>query len=338
MVKSLKSPCIVTFAILNKMISKDLIEARKILDANGVIGFPTETVYGLAGNIFSEIALRNIFEIKKRPFYNPLIVHLKNKEQLGLVAKEIPQKALMLAEEFWPGPLTLVLKKKNCVSDLVSAGKDTVAVRIPNHPMALELLTMLDYPLAAPSANPFQCISPTSAKHVEDYFGEIVPVVVDGGNCKRGLESTIIGFDDDKVILYRLGALSIESIESVVGEIVVLNENNKNPDAPGMLSKHYSPRKRLILTSNMTETINENLDKQIGVLSLDSQFESNTILHSEVLSKDGNLIAAASKLYAALHRLDMASIDLIIAERMPDIGIGRTMNDRLVRAANNERD
>jgi L-threonylcarbamoyladenylate synthase len=173
---------------------------------------------------------------------------------------------------------------------------------------------------------------------VEDYFGEIVPVVVDGGNCKRGLESTIIGFDDDKVILYRLGALSIESIESVVGEIVVLNENNKNPDAPGMLSKHYSPSKRLILTSNMTETIYENLDKQIGVLSLDSQFESNTILHSEVLSKDGNLIAAASKLYAALHRLDMASIDLIIAERMPDIGIGRTMNDRLVRAANNERD
>jgi len=317
------------------MISKDLFEAKKILDANGIIGFPTETVYGLAGNIFSEAALRNIFEVKKRPLYNPLIVHIKNKDQLELIAKEIPKKAIKLAEEFWPGPLTLVLKKKERVSDIISAGKDTVAVRIPNHPMALELLAMLDYPLAAPSANPFQSISPTCAQHVDNYFGKKLPLILDGGDCKRGLESTIVGFDDDQVIVYRLGAVSVESIESVVGEIAVLNENDENPDAPGMLKKHYCPQKKLILTNNIVETIHENLDKRIGILTLDSQYESNNILHSEVLSKDGNLITAAAILYAALHRLDEAPIDLIIAEQMPDIGIGRTMNDRLVKAANN---
>ena len=176
------------------IISENISKAVKILDNDGVIGFPTETVYGLAANIFSETALRKIFEIKKRPAFNPLIVHIKHFSELEHIAKEVPNDASLLAARFWPGPLTLLLPKKPSISDTITAGKPTVAVRMPNHPMALALLEQLDFPLAAPSANPFGRISPTTAAHVASYFPQDLQLVLDGGDCQNGLESTIVGF------------------------------------------------------------------------------------------------------------------------------------------------
>jgi len=155
------------------MLSEDIKKAIELLNQDELVAIPTETVYGLAGNIFSKKAVQKIFEMKQRPLFNPLIAHVHSIEQLDELAKDIPEKARLLSSHFWPGALTLLLKKQSHVPDLITAGKDTVAIRMPNHPIALQLLAELNYPLAAPSANPFGCISPTSAKHVEDYFGSI---------------------------------------------------------------------------------------------------------------------------------------------------------------------
>ena len=173
------------------MISKDINEAIEELQSDNIIGLPTETVYGLAGNAYSEKAIEKIFALKQRPLYNPLIVHIKSANFLSEVAAEIPEKAQILADAFWPGPMTLVLKKKSHIPGIVTAGKDTVAVRVPSHPIALDLLGQLDFPLAAPSANPFGSISPTCASHVFNYFGDRLKIILDGGDCQRGIESTI---------------------------------------------------------------------------------------------------------------------------------------------------
>ncbi|MBU3715280.1 MAG: threonylcarbamoyl-AMP synthase, partial [Ferruginibacter sp.] len=199
------------------MITTNIELATEYLRKGEVIGFPTETVYGLAGNIFNTRAIGKIFSIKKRPSYNPLIVHIGNIDFLNEIVQEVPEKAKLLSEKFWPGPITLLLKKKDIVPKTVTAGKDTVAVRIPNHALALELLNQLDFPLAAPSANPFKSISPTRAIHVENYFKEKVPLILDGGACKKGIESTIVGFEKGDAVLYRLGSVSAEAIEQTIG-------------------------------------------------------------------------------------------------------------------------
>ena len=206
------------------LISKDISKAVDILNQEELVAIPTETVYGLAGNIYSEKAIKAIFEMKKRPFFNPLIVHIHSLDQLEDLVLEIPEKARTLANKFWPGSLTMVMKKKAIVPDLITAGKDSVAVRIPDHPVALELLKLLNFPLAAPSANPFGSISPTNAFHVADYFQNVLPMVLEGGDCRNGIESTIIGFENDEPVLYRLGSISLESIENVVGKIKVKNK------------------------------------------------------------------------------------------------------------------
>ena len=198
------------------MLTTDINKAKEALQTNELIAIPTETVYGLAGNAYDETALKKIFELKKRPFYNPLIVHLKSASCMYDVATDIPENALKLAEKFWPGPITLVLKKQAHISDLITAGKDTVAVRVPNHPVALALLEKLEFPLAAPSANPFGSISPTTAAHVLNYFGDNLNVILDGGECANGLESTIVGFENNQVILYRHGSISVDEIEKIV--------------------------------------------------------------------------------------------------------------------------
>ena len=221
------------------MITNDLELTKIFLDNAYIIGLPTETVYGLAGNIHSEKAIKSIFALKGRPLYNPLIVHIKNKSSIGAVAQNIPDSAYRLSEKFWPGPLTLILPKKSNVSDLITAGKPTVAVRVPNHEKALALLDILDYPLAAPSANPFGCISPTTSEHVHDYFGRSLPIILEGGACTKGLESTIVGFDHNRPIIYRLGSLSREEIEDHLGmQLQSTLKNDGVPEAPGMLSKH----------------------------------------------------------------------------------------------------
>ena len=322
------------------IISTDLLKAVELLNNEELVAIPTETVYGLAGNIFSEKAVKAIFETKERPFFNPLIVHIPNIDYLETIVEAIPEKAKLLAEAFWPGPITLVLKKKSIIPDLITGGKETVAVRIPNHPLTLELLNQLDFPLAAPSANPFNRISPTKAEHVESYFKDKIKMVLDGGACKSGIESTIIGFENDEPIIYRLGSTSIEAIEAVVGAIEIKNSSAEHgrgqedvaPDAPGMLERHYAPKTKTILTSHLKEAVEANKNLRIGLLTYNDILNDDAIHFKIILSESKNLEEAASKLYDALHQLDQQDLDLIIAERLPDYGLGKSINDRLTRA------
>ncbi len=314
------------------IISKDISKAVALLIADKLVAIPTETVYGLAGNIFSEKAIKSIFETKKRPFFNPLIVHIPSVEVLDEIVSHIPEKAKLLAEAFWPGSMTLVLKKQSTIPDLITAGKDTVAVRVPNHPVTLELLKQLPFPLAAPSANPFGSISPTKPEHVERYFKNDIEQVLDGGACKSGIESTIIGFENDEPIIYRLGALAIEDIEAVVGKVTIKNKKEENPDAPGMLDRHYAPSTQTFLTDTVSEEIKKHIGKRIGILVFKSDLKYDTVTTRIILSQKGDMAEAASKLYDAMHDLDHQNLDVIIAERFPDFGLGKSINDRLQRA------
>lgn len=314
------------------IISTDINKAIQILNQNELVAIPTETVYGLAGNIYSEIAIKKIYTVKQRPLFNPLIVHVGSLQQLDELVEDIPEKAKILATTFWPGPLTMVLKKKKSVPDSVTAGKDTVAIRIPDHPITLQLLQMLDFPLAAPSANLFGLISPTHAEHVADYFQDDLPMILDGGSCKNGIESTIIGFENNEAILYRLGSLSIEDIENAIGSVKIRNNKEKSPDAPGMLSKHYAPKTPTFLEEDVATLVQKNKDKKLGVLLFDKPLENEITYHQEILSKNGDLKEAATNLYAALHRLDKMNLDIIIAQEFPNYGLGKSINDRLTRA------
>lgn len=314
------------------MITTDLELVINSLKRGEIVSIPTETVYGLAGNALKEENVDLIFNLKKRPAFNPLIVHIPDVNFLDRVAENIPDPAKLLANHFWPGPLTLILKKKASIPNRVTAGKDTVAVRVPNHPLTLELLKKLPFPLAAPSANPFGSISPTLAIHVYKYFGDKIPFILDGGSCKSGLESTIIGFENETPVLYRHGALALEKIKEVIGPVKELIKNDQNPQAPGMLSKHYAPQTETIRSENMLETIANFPNKKIGVLSFQKIDLSEEITHQEILSEKGHLEEAARNLYAALHRLDQLQLELIVVPYFPNDGLGKTINDRLQRA------
>lgn len=312
--------------------NQDIIKAIALLNASETIAIPTETVYGLAANAFDEIAIKKIFETKGRPLFNPLIVHIHSIDYLDKVANSIPPKAQVLAEHFWPGSLTLVLPKNHNIPDLVTAGKSTVAVRVPNHPLTLELLYNLDFPLVAPSANPFGSISPTTAQHVSDYFQERIPLILDGGACQNGIESTIIGFEGDDPILYRLGALSLDEIESVIGKVKIKNTNEISPEAPGMLLKHYAPSTETIIVDAIENFIQNNQTKNIGTLTFHKAVSSENVVHQEIVSPQKNYKEAAAELYKAMHRLDKMNLNLIVVERFPNESLGQSINDRLERA------
>jgi L-threonylcarbamoyladenylate synthase len=313
------------------IISKDISKAITLLTNEQLVAIPTETVYGLAGNIFSEKAIKSIFSTKKRPFFNPLIVHIPSVDSLDGIVIHVPEKAKLLAEAFWPGSMTLVLKKNDKIPDIITAGKDTVAVRVPNHPLTLELLRQLPFPLAAPSANPFGSISPTKPEHVERYFKDDIQQVLDGGSCTNGIESTIIGFDNDEPIIYRLGALALEDIEAVVGEIHIKNKEEATPDAPGMLARHYAPSTRTFLVDDVANEVEKHKGKKIGILVFKDSL-NDASLTEIILSEKGSMQEAASKLYDSLHELDHQKLDVIITERFPDNGLGKSINDRLQRA------
>lgn len=313
-------------------ISGDIEKAVEILSNEDLVAIPTETVYGLAGNIFSEVAIKKIFAMKQRPLFNPLIVHTYSFEKVESYVKEMPPKAKKLAEAFWPGSLTMVLNKNEVIPHLITAGKDTVAVRIPDHPIISALLKRLDFPLAAPSANPFGNISPTRPEHVKSYFEGKLTMVLDGGECKNGIESTIIGFEEGEPVLYRLGSLAVEEIEKVVGKVIIRNKKEKAPDAPGMLARHYAPETRTYLVDDVKAFIDQFSNKRIGVLSLNTELTDAQIKACIVLSKTGNLKEAASKLYSSMHELDKLNLDMIVAERMPAKELGLSINDRLERA------
>jgi L-threonylcarbamoyladenylate synthase len=311
-------------------IGSDINFARKLLEGGNLVAIPTETVYGLAANAFDVNAVTEVFKTKERPSCDPLIVHTDSLEKITLFAEEIPDQALQLAMEFWPGPLTMLLKKKNSIPDLVTAGLETVAVRIPRHPLTKLLLETLDFPLAAPSANPFGYISPTTAQHVEDQLGHKIQYILDGGACTVGIESTIIGFDNDTPVVYRLGGMGIEEIEKVVGKTKLMPHSSSIPSAPGMLKSHYAPKKQLILGD--IPTLLENFkEEELAVLAFQKTYTKSPHYHH--LSVSGDLNEAAQNLFEKLRTLDKLPVDKIIAELVPDEGLGKAINDRLKRAA-----
>lgn len=306
--------------------------AAQWLLAGECVGIPTETVYGLAANALEPAAVVKIFEVKNRPAFDPLIVHVPDAAAAERYAADFPPPLRELARRFWPGPLTLLLPKRDVIPDLVTSGLPRVGLRAPAHPLTQALLRELPFPLAAPSANPFGYISPTEARHVYDQLHGKIPYILDGGPCHIGLESTIVGFDDGQVSVYRTGGLALEAIENVVGPVRMALNQSSNPAAPGMLKSHYAPRKLLIL-GDIDENLSLYSGKKIGILAFQEKRPLPAGTREFVLSATGSLAEAAQRLFAALRTLDQSDVEIILAERAPDEGLGRAINDRLTRAA-----
>lgn len=316
-------------------IGKDIKKALNLLQDGKVIAIPTETVYGLAGNAFHAATISSIFAIKNRPSFNPLITHTNDISKVYHYVQDIPKHARMLAETFWPGPLTLLLSKTKAIPDIVTAGSDKVAVRIPRHPLTLQLLASLDFPLAAPSANPFGYVSPTRAEHVDEQLGSKISYILDGGPCEVGIESTIVGFENEKVVIFRLGGISMEDLVEVVGkDKLIISNRSKNqlPDAPGMLSSHYAPGKKVIVGQLDELLMQYDLNKS-ALITFKDYYPQVPQQRQFILSASGNLNEAAQQLFYALREMDKLPVSYILAELVPDYGLGRAINDRLLRAA-----
>lgn len=313
------------------MIGKDLSEAVRFLQNGEVVGIPTETVYGLAANALDTDAVIKIFQAKNRPSFDPLIVHIGDPSDLDKYVSYIPPKAQGLINAFWPGPLTLVLPKRDLIPDLVTSGLSHVAVRMPVHPMTRQLLGMLDFPLAAPSANPFGYISPTEASHVEAQLGKKVPYILDGGPSTVGVESTIVGFENDQPVVLRFGGIPVEEIEKVVGKTEIRTQGGDNPQAPGQLSSHYASTTPLILTEDIDKTISEHPGKSV-ILLTHSPVEDSHGLDRIDLSGDGSLESIAKNLFRVMRKTDELGYDLILVKPVAEKGLGRAINDRLYRA------
>jgi L-threonylcarbamoyladenylate synthase len=304
------------------------IAIDELLKGN-LVGIPTETVYGLAGNALDENALLKIFETKNRPAFDPLILHSYSVEAIKKYVEYIPEKLEILLKHFSPGPLTVLLPKKNTISDLATSGLSTVAFRIPNHALTLQLLEEIDLPLAAPSANPFGYISPTSADHVNKQLGDKIKYILEGGACQIGIESTIIGYENDTPIVYRLGGLAVEDIEALIGKVELLSHSTSNPKAPGMLKSHYAPRKPTFLLTPETEKLITETTAFIGFSEKNSLFrEENQVL----LSPTGNLNEASRNLFRFLRELDESNFEQLFIAEVPNEGLGRAINDRIKRA------
>lgn len=318
------------------VIGKDIDAAVSVLKAGDLVGIPTETVYGLAGNALDVEVVLKIFEVKQRPAFDPLIVHIGNRDALHSFVPDLNRKAEKLADHFWPGPMTLILPKNSLIPDVVTSGLATVAIRMPDHPLTLRLLNLIDFPLAAPSANPFGYVSPTSAHHVADQLGDKIAYILDGGKCPVGIESTIIGFDGDETVIHRLGGKSVEEIESLVGAVRINRSSTSRPTAPGMLESHYAPGDKKVYLGRW-EQYKDLLDASATVMirfkSPDPDFPET---RQALLSERGDLHEAARNLFTTLRRFDIPGISYIIAELMPEEGFGRAINDRLRRAASHK--
>ena len=317
------------------MIGKDVYCAFKYLREGKIVAIPTETVYGLAANIYLPDAIKEIFKVKNRPIFDPLIVHSSCFEQIKSLVEYIPDKAIVLAKKFWPGPLTMVLPKSKIINPLITSGMNTVALRIPAHPLTLSLLKKTLFPLVAPSANPFGYISPTSAKDVFDFFEDKIPYILDGGICSLGIESTIVEFKKDSPFVLRKGALKVENIEKVIGKIKILSGDSfSHPRAPGMLKNHYAPKTKILL-GNIRSLIAQNRGKKIGILSFSSIFEEIQREKQFILSPKRSFQEAARNLFSYMRKLDKLRLDMILAELLPEKDLGIAINDRLRKASLN---
>jgi len=319
-------------------IGTDIPKSIDILRNGGLVAIPTETVYGLAANGLNEIAVASIFAAKNRPFFDPLILHIGNPNMLNQLVSNVPQNAKKLMDVFWPGPLTFVLPKTTKVPDIVTAGQASVAVRMPNHQTTQNLLNQIDFPLAAPSANPFGYVSPTSANHVFDQLGNDIDYILDGGNCLVGLESTIISFmDDNNPSILRLGGITKAEIEAIIGIVSENIHQNSNPSAPGQLDQHYSPFCKLRELKNADVKNLQN--STILFYSPESNICKQLINQKEILNfqalyftENNTETQAAANLFSILRDLDSKGLTEVYFEWAPNEGLGLAINDRLTRA------
>ena len=313
-----------------------LQSAAELLRTGQLVAFPTETVYGLGADATNPLAVARIFEAKQRPTFDPLIVHVAELSQVERVVSQFPESARLLATEFWPGPLTLVLPKRDVIPDLVTAGLPGVGIRIPRHPVAIELLKAAGCPVAAPSANPFGGISPTTAQHVADGLGRKVDWIVDGGPCAVGLESTVLSLMNERPVLLRHGGCPLEDIERLIGPVEIARSDPSQDDAaqpsPGMLSRHYAPGTRLVVIRRGQSAI-PIAGLRCGLLTAGKQPYSGQFARIISLCDDENLQTCAANFFAALRTLDASDLDVIIVHEFPAHGLGVALNDRLRRAA-----
>ncbi|MEM9718873.1 MAG: L-threonylcarbamoyladenylate synthase [Bacteroidota bacterium] len=315
------------------VIGKDLEKAIEALTTSELVGIPTETVYGLAANAMNPNAVTRIFTAKDRPTFHPLIVHIHSLAQAQNWVEAIPPKILKLTDTLWPGPLTILLKRKaGGIPDIVTGGSPWVGLRVPQHPVTLELLNRLPFPLAAPSANRFGYVSPTTPQHVADQLEEEVAYILDGGPSLIGVESTIVQVDEeDTCRVLRPGGVSIELIQTLVGP-VSLAKPDTSIRTSGTLKSHYATQTPVVI-GNIAELLGENESKKVGILSFQEFYPRIPSEYQRVLSPQGSLAEAAQNLFAAMRELDELDQELILTEKFPELGLGRAINDRLQRAA-----
>lgn len=324
--------------------------ASRVLLAGGLVAFPTETVYGLGANALDESAVNRIFAAKQRPFYDPLIVHIAEKQDITLAATDIPELAYLLVEKFWPGPLTLVLKRHERVAPSVSAGLGTVAVRMPNHPIPLDLIHAAGVPVAAPSANLFTRPSPTSAQHVLDDLGGRVDIILDGGPCPIGLESTVLDLTSDTPTILRPGGTPAETLRDILPDLVIqgshaASEKHESMPSPGMMLKHYSPKAKFLLftgggeyaTAQVLQIASHLIShgKKIGLLVTIEEYDQFSRLDAEieVLGSGTNLATIGQTLFSRMRSLDKKGVEFILMRSLPREGLGLAIGDRLFKAA-----
>jgi L-threonylcarbamoyladenylate synthase len=324
--------------------SEHIAQAAALIRSGEVLAFPTETVYGLGADATNGDAVARVFAIKERPSFDPLIVHIAAEEMLTRLVTVVPDPVAKLTRRFWPGPLTVVLPKSLVIPDIVTAGLPAVAVRIPDHPVALELIERAARPIAAPSANRFGHVSPTTAQHVLDQLGNRIPLVLDGGPCRVGLESTIVSFVDHEPLLLRPGGLILEDIENVIGPIRIAAAG-EGPLAPGRAARHYAPRTPLTVIKSPAEVppkqradaallLVQPLPDEASRHNDKPQWNAGTegFGHVELLAAAGHLERAAAALFASMRQLDAGGFEHIYAVAIPERGLGRAIMDRLRRA------
>jgi L-threonylcarbamoyladenylate synthase len=312
-------------------IGKDINKAKELLQNAQLVAIPTETVYGLGANALDTTAVLKVYEAKKRPFFDPLIMHVSGMEEALIYAEMTDERLVKLAKKFWPGPLTLLLPKKTNVPDIVTSGLNQVAIRVPKHTLTLELLKQLHFPVAAPSANPFGYVSPTEPEHVNKQLGDKLEYILDGGKCDVGIESTIIGIEDGEVCIYRLGGLALEDIEKEIGKVSLRINNSSDPKAPGQLKNHYAPNKPLYI-GDLDELAEKLKGKKIAAICYGKIPVNKVNVTFFNLSPEKNMEQAAINLFSFLREAGEGDFDVIIAQTVPEEGLGRAINDRLRRA------
>ncbi|MBZ5495498.1 MAG: threonylcarbamoyl-AMP synthase [Acidobacteriia bacterium] len=307
-------------------------EAAAVIRQGGLVVFPTETVYGLGADACDPLAVARVFEVKQRPRMDPIIVHVSSPVSAQLYGR-FPEEAGLLLQRFWPGPLTVVVPKTGLVPPIVTAGLDTVAIRMPAHPAALALIHAAGRALAAPSANIFGCISPTEARHVAAQLSDHVDLILDGGPCVVGVESTVLSLAGAVPRILRVGGVSLEALREILGRLEWSTNPQGRPEAPGQLTRHYATRTPMEILKADDRRAEPRPGERVGLLSLIAQKDAKRYAAVEVLSQSGDLREAAANLFAALHRLDTLHLDRLVAHPVPEHGLGIAIMDRLRRCA-----